>query len=577
MGYVSEKLIEALGGPKWVGRQDMAYGSWTPNNIRSIVIMVDGILIEPHLGPVKVTRLDPKKVLEDVTSSNYAAPTGSALRIKDLACLEEIILEEAMFTGSPKAQRSVAEFLADKVNAARAGGSRLRMFTLAGLNAANFNIQALEAAVLALRHSQPESLIKELILPNVGRPTVVQRGNEYLQSFKLNPRRYPADVADGKLAQHFTRLTQSYNIRFAEELQRRDAVAIKAIERVRTLVNPGPSPTAFILQTSKQVAAIRHLVRPGDLDFKVVNKNTSDLSTPPIDAYESLKDVRGVALEVYLKASPFGVLLPKDLNGFRAVAPNWSALAELAETVVESAKSREELVMRAKSLVRRHPLSAVAGMMSTKNSIWSAFIADSFDIDTFQWTNLLRDFLIVHEDKEVLSELAEIGSLTVQGTPSGTTKEKYDRSFGELRQLLIEAEQVAGRRGTVPDLPEGSDYVQLVVKSINTTDLQRLLNPRLRASGYFPKMQQVLHTVKSMDFRDAVKSLGYRDETKPQVEKLELSGLLFQPMEFLVFVIQEVGDPETFEAEVDATGYDLAALYRLASEKLAAHKEGFWR
>lgn len=48
MGYLYDKMVTALGGAKLIGRQDMAYGNWTPNGVRSVGIFRDVIVVEYH-------------------------------------------------------------------------------------------------------------------------------------------------------------------------------------------------------------------------------------------------------------------------------------------------------------------------------------------------------------------------------------------------------------------------------------------------------------------------------------------------------------------------------------------------
>ena len=49
-----DDLVKALGGNYILGGQDMEYGSWTPNNIKSLVVAYDGVLIEYH-APQKLS------------------------------------------------------------------------------------------------------------------------------------------------------------------------------------------------------------------------------------------------------------------------------------------------------------------------------------------------------------------------------------------------------------------------------------------------------------------------------------------------------------------------------------------
>ena len=204
MAYLHDTLVEALGGSKLIGAQGMEYGGWSPNNYRSVVITLDGILVEGHLGGIKLTKLDAKKAFEDLNDSR-SRNMLNAFELKKFMGLEEVIIDGRL---NPDTRRFMSTAVDER--------GRLRAVVVSPFNEMMFKV--ITSRIQDTRQKAPEALISEMFgLQAVGGAPGPSRRDWYAK-VNLTAKVYSVDRMGGKLYEHLKGIAESHGVQLVEEV-----------------------------------------------------------------------------------------------------------------------------------------------------------------------------------------------------------------------------------------------------------------------------------------------------------------------------------------------------------------------
>lgn len=204
MAYLYDTLVEALGGSKLIGAQGMDYGNWSPNNYRSVLITLDGILVEGHLGGVKLTKLDLNKAMADIADSR-SRNMLNAFELKKFMGLEEVIIDARLTT-------DIGRFMSSAVDER----GRLRAVVVSPFNEMMFKVIA--SRIQEMRKKSPEALISELfgIQAMTGAPGPSSR--DWFSKVTLTAKVYQVDRIGGKLHDHLKKIAEAHGVTLVEEV-----------------------------------------------------------------------------------------------------------------------------------------------------------------------------------------------------------------------------------------------------------------------------------------------------------------------------------------------------------------------
>lgn len=206
MGYIHDKLKEALGGNKVMDSKNTIIHDWTPNNIRVLVISRNYILVIHHVGGFggsKVVKLDLEQVESDLNrllKSGGTSKLNSILNRRSFSCLEEIYVDTLYM------ETSVVD-LVGYVNGLVSTTSRLRYFGYG-----EFPLGSDEWIRLAYQNNKKDfnyALVLDESSPLKLEYRDVGYGNWY-RNYYLRPKYYKLDDDRGKLAMHFRKFEDDY-------------------------------------------------------------------------------------------------------------------------------------------------------------------------------------------------------------------------------------------------------------------------------------------------------------------------------------------------------------------------------
>lgn len=206
MGYIHDKLKEALGGNKVMDSKNTVIRDWTPNNIKVLVISRNYILVIHHVGGFggsRVVQLDLEQVKSDLDRllrNSGTSKLNSILNRRSLSCLEEIYVDSLFL------ETSVID-LVGYVRGLVGTTSRLRYFGYGEfpfgsdewIRLAYQNNRRNFEYALALDGNSP----LKLEYRDVG------YGSWY-KNYYLRPKYYKLDDDRGKLAMHFRKFEEDY-------------------------------------------------------------------------------------------------------------------------------------------------------------------------------------------------------------------------------------------------------------------------------------------------------------------------------------------------------------------------------
>lgn len=204
MAYLYDTLVDALGGSKLIGAQGMDYGNWSPNNYRSVLITLDGILVEGHLGGIKLTKIDGNKAMEDL-SDTRSRKMLNAFELKKFMGLEEVIIDARLTT-------DVSRFMSAAVDER----GRLRAVVVSPFNEMMFKV--ITTRIQEQRKNAPEALISEMfgIQALSGAPGPSRR--DWFAKVQLTGNVYAMDRIGGKLHDHLKRVAEAHGVTLVEEV-----------------------------------------------------------------------------------------------------------------------------------------------------------------------------------------------------------------------------------------------------------------------------------------------------------------------------------------------------------------------
>lgn len=209
MSYLEEKLLEALGRSQVIGGTGFDYGDWTPNDVRGIHVYPDGILIEKHVGKMKLTAINPQQAYSEaqkvaLSNREHRSPLREIFRSKSFKNLEEITFFWA-YVQHPHSKKFLypgLQFDIEQIN----NGGRFRLF---GLTVKVPAREAYERAQEGRKQGYIKPTLSELIRINL-MPVVNNQGDKYLESIGLTPQTYKSDLQGGPLDRHLRSLSGTF-------------------------------------------------------------------------------------------------------------------------------------------------------------------------------------------------------------------------------------------------------------------------------------------------------------------------------------------------------------------------------
>lgn len=207
MGYIHDKLKEALGGSKVIDSKNTVISDWTPNNIKVLVISKNFILVIYHVGGFggsKVVKLDLEQVVKDLNrlAINGGNPQlNTILKRRSFSCLEEFYVDVDFLKTPPIID--LLGYVRELSNTT----SRLRYFGYG-----EFPLGSDEWIRSAYQNNKRDldyALATDTNIPfSIGFRKVGY--NEWYSNYFLRPKYYRLDDENGKLAAHFRKFEEDY-------------------------------------------------------------------------------------------------------------------------------------------------------------------------------------------------------------------------------------------------------------------------------------------------------------------------------------------------------------------------------
>lgn len=191
MSYLYDSLKNALGGKNI--KAGTVVKDWSPNEIRTIVIMRGFIFVADYLKQPKIYPLDVNEVMQDLSNPNRRGNLNNLLENRQLSCLEEIYVDSAL-----SSYKSVIS-LEDYVNSAFNLSSRLRYYGY---------IDSCDALLLQKTYSQVliDGNMDFTIAKNIGCFAYKGTDNtEWYKRYNLRPQYYMMDGEKGRLHIYFNK------------------------------------------------------------------------------------------------------------------------------------------------------------------------------------------------------------------------------------------------------------------------------------------------------------------------------------------------------------------------------------
>lgn len=228
MGYIHDRLKEALGGNKSMYSNSIVIKDWTPNNIKTLVIGKSFILIVHHVGGFggsRVIPLDVNKVAEDIHYGGNSK-LNYILKRRSLSCLEELYVDYTYI------QENSLIDLVGYVRELVDTRSRLRYFGYG-----DFPL-GVEGWIKSAYDRNKGNLDYSIAL-DISKPFRLEHKevgySEWYKSYYLRPQYYKLDEENGKLALHFRKFENDYNSYIAKKLEQGKVKILKG--SVEELIN----------------------------------------------------------------------------------------------------------------------------------------------------------------------------------------------------------------------------------------------------------------------------------------------------------------------------------------------------
>lgn len=204
MGYIQDKLIEALGGDKFIDNKNSIIQGWTPNNVKSLIIGKYYILVIRHIGMPKVINLNQEQVKLDLNKlrCNGGSPKlNNILKRRSFSCMEEFYVDSLFLENPPIID--IVGYITDLYSST----SRLRYFGYG-----EFSLGS-DSLIIASYNSNSRNLDYSLAMNNVRNFKLEYRDLKntfWYKNYYLRPQYYHLDNEKGKLALHFKKFEDDY-------------------------------------------------------------------------------------------------------------------------------------------------------------------------------------------------------------------------------------------------------------------------------------------------------------------------------------------------------------------------------
>lgn len=207
MGYIHDRLKEALGGNKVMDSKTTVIRDWTPNNVKVLIISRNYILVLYHVGGFggsRVVHLDTEQVKADLDrlARNGGSPKlNTILKRRSFSCMEEIYVDYIYLSNPPTID--LLGYVKDLVGTT----SRLRYFGYGEFPLGSDDI--IKSLYLSNKRNLDYSLASDsnrsikLEFRDVG-------NTDWYRNYYLRPKYYKLDEEKGKLAIHFKKFEDDY-------------------------------------------------------------------------------------------------------------------------------------------------------------------------------------------------------------------------------------------------------------------------------------------------------------------------------------------------------------------------------
>ena len=217
--YLYQELLKLLGGSKLLGGEDIQYGNWSPNGVKTVVITSSFLMVEYHKPYVKGSvpysskTLDVNKVLRDKVTNPKSISNilGLLYRYKNFYTLEEVIIDRSLVEDI---DFNYSGFLNNMLSQQNNGKFRFRLLSIISWNPGSFS--EFSNMVTKLRENSSTDLLAPIYAKAVGSQYVQSTegiaSKDWFSKFYLNPRDYQADLKDGKLYQYFVEIARGFGV-----------------------------------------------------------------------------------------------------------------------------------------------------------------------------------------------------------------------------------------------------------------------------------------------------------------------------------------------------------------------------
>lgn len=194
MGYLYDRLRDALGGNKFSKSHGGIVNDWTPNNVRCLVLGKDYIFIAYHTKNPRVFELD-SNMVSDELSRPVTGSLHNLLSNRQLSCMEEIYVDYDY-----EKRRDLID-LVGYVKSLANSASRLRFYGYGrfGFNS-NILVDKYTNARMNSYYTYSYSLDKNRDILSYMQ---VEGNNYWYKKHYLRPQYYKLDSENGDLARYF--------------------------------------------------------------------------------------------------------------------------------------------------------------------------------------------------------------------------------------------------------------------------------------------------------------------------------------------------------------------------------------
>lgn len=215
--YMYQKLKEAIGFPK---SSQSVVKSWTPNNIKAIIIMRNFIFVAHHTSVPKIVYLSVDESSQDIQNNGAGGSLHNLLAQRQLSCLEEIYVDSVFM--NYKGIMDLDKYVSGLVNTA----SRLRYYGYAE------NVNASEV-MSYYNDSVVAGRVNYCYATYADRKSVLQyvsTGNEdmWFTKFNLRPEKYYEDSDKSRLSVWLRRVRSVVESEKEKEFERVKAEGVSS-------------------------------------------------------------------------------------------------------------------------------------------------------------------------------------------------------------------------------------------------------------------------------------------------------------------------------------------------------------